>query len=194
MARRAATDLLRHGLAIVVGGAVLVLGMGVAGAADPAVGHEYGADTVIAAAATADGDGLWTLTAGGTVHGTDTARVFGALHYGLDPVAIAGTADGGGYWIATASGRVYPFGDATELGGVDDLGLNAAIVGMASTPDHNGYWLLGSDGGVFSFGDAAFFGSTGALRLNQPVVSMASTSSGRGYWLVAPRRRRLQLR
>jgi hypothetical protein len=90
-----------------------------------------------------------------------------------------------GYWLASADGGVYAEGSAGYYGAVDNVPLNAPIVGMTATPDGKGYWLTAVDGGVFAFGSAAFYGSMGGSPLNQPIVGMASTADGKGYWLVA---------
>jgi len=70
-------------------------------------------------------------------------------------------------------------------GVVQEIRLNAPVVGMASTPNRQGQWLVASDGGVFAFGSAKFYGSMAGKHLNAPVVGMASTPNGKGYWLVA---------
>ena len=70
-------------------------------------------------------------------------------------------------------------------GAVDELHLNAPIVGRAFTPNRNGEWLVAADGGVFAFGDAPFYGSMAGKHLNAPIVGMAATPTGYGYWLVA---------
>ena len=122
-----------------------------------------GPDAVVAAAATPDGNALWTVSDGGVVAGTAGAPVIGRLPYGLHPVAIAGTRDGKGYWVATASGRVFAFGDAVHRGDESAQRLSAPIAGMAITASGNGYWLVARDGGVFTFGDARYYGSLGGL-------------------------------
>jgi hypothetical protein len=76
-----------------------------------------------------------------------------------------------------------PFGDAIDLGDLQEIILNKPIVDMAATPSGNGYWLVASDGGIFSFGDAQFHGSTGAMTLNKPITSAVQTRLG--YDLVA---------
>ncbi len=133
------------------------------------------------------GTGYWVASTTGSVQAIGTGvSTFPLSGSPTSPVvAMARSADGGGYWLATASGQVLTGGDATFMGDVSGLRLDAPVVSMAATPDGHGYWLLGGDGGVFSFGDAAFYGSTGGMRLNAPVVSMAATSDGHGYWLVA---------
>jgi hypothetical protein len=90
-----------------------------------------------------------------------------------------------GYWSTDATGQVFPDGDASFLGDLRGVRLNAPIVGIAATPDGRGYWLAAADGGVFGFGDARYFGSAANLHLNAPIVGIAATGSGRGYWLAA---------
>ena len=76
-------------------------------------------------------------------------------------------------------------------GAVDELHLNAPIVGRAFTPNRNGEWLVAADGGVFAFGDAPFYGSIpGAPAsewLGQPIVRItavhAHTAGPWGYVL-----------
>jgi len=70
-------------------------------------------------------------------------------------------------------------------GAVDELHLNAPIVGHVTAPNRGGQWLVASDGGVFTFGSAKFYGSMAGKHLNAPVVGMAATPDGHGYWLVA---------
>lgn len=70
-------------------------------------------------------------------------------------------------------------------GEVQELRLNAPIVGHATAAGDRGEWLVASDGGVFAFGSAKFYGSMGGKHLNAPVVGMAATPNGKGYWLVA---------
>jgi hypothetical protein len=89
-----------------------------------------------------------------------------------------------GYWLVGSDGAVYIF-DAPFHGSLDDVHLDAPIVGMAATPDDGGYWLVGADGGVFAFGNAGFFGSLGDVHLNAPIVGIVATPNGGGYWLVA---------
>jgi len=81
--------------------------------------------------------------------------------------------------------EVVPLNGSGDFGGLADVDLDLAIVGMAALPGGDGYWLVASDGGVFAFGDAGFFGSTGAIALVSPMVDMAPTPDGGGYWLVA---------
>ena len=90
-----------------------------------------------------------------------------------------------GYWLVGADGGVFTFGNASYLGSMGGIPLNAPVVGMAAAPDGNGYLMVASDGGIFAFGDAAFFGSMGTHSLNKPVVGINETPDGKGYWLVA---------
>jgi len=108
-------------------------------------------------------------------------------------IAYQAGSSGAGGWEVTANGQVMAFGTAKSYGGVQQLKLNAPIVGIASTPDGMGYWLVGADGGVFNFGDAGYYGNTytlglsgltGPRPLNAPIVGIASTPDGMGYWLV----------
>jgi hypothetical protein len=109
-------------------------------------------------------------------------------------IAYQAGSNGAGGWEVTANGQVTAFGTAKSYGGVQELKLNAPIVGIASTPDGMGYWLVGADGGVFNFGDAGFDGNTytlgltglhGAHPLNKPVTGIIPTPDGAGYWLTA---------
>ncbi|HEV7524150.1 MAG TPA: S8 family peptidase [Acidimicrobiia bacterium] len=132
------------------------------------------------------GHGYWIVGPTGAV------RAFGAADYygrvaagGSRTVATARTTSGRGYWVVTADGAVFAFGDARFYGGMNNVRLNAAIVGMSATPTGRGYILLAADGGIFTFGDARFHGSTGGMRLNARVLDLAMTKSGNGYWFVA---------
>ena len=103
--------------------------------------------------------------------------------------AIATDMNGDAYWQATLNGNVDVIDSSSSVarnyGDMNELTLNAPVVGLAAIPGGQGYWLLGGDGGIFSFGLAQFYGSTGAMHLNAPVVGMATTPDGAGYWLVA---------
>ncbi len=132
------------------------------------------------------GNGYWIVGPNGSVSAFGRAAFYGSASVGSPAtVASARTATSRGYWLATANGAVYAFGDARYYGGMNQIALNAPIVGMAATPSGRGYILLAADGGVFSFGDAKFYGSTGGMHLNARVLDLAITKSGRGYWFVA---------
>jgi hypothetical protein len=134
-----------------------------------------------------NGNGDWTVSAGGLVVGWGYATFHGdvsGIHINAPIVGIAADRATGGYWLVGADGGVYSF-DAPFHGSMGGMHLNSPIVGIAATPDGGGYWLVAADGGVFSFGDAAFWGSAGSIRLNSPVVGMAADPATGGYWLVA---------
>ena len=142
---------------------------------------------LVAAGATPDGRGYWTVTSAGAVYAYGDARYLGGMNgraLNAPIVGIAPTPDGGGYWLAAADGGVFAFGDADFYGSMGSRRLNRPIVGIANDPANGGYWLVAADGGVFSF-YAPYFGSTGNLRLNRPVVGIAPTPEGGGYYLVA---------
>ena len=101
----------------------------------------------------------------------------------LGAVGIAATTTGNGYWLAASDGGIFSFGDATYLGSMGAVTLNAPVVGIAATPTGNGYWLTASDGGIFAFGDATYLGSMGAVQLPSTVTSIAADPGGQGYWL-----------
>jgi hypothetical protein len=138
----------------------------------------------VGAAATATGNGYWSVQSDGTVASFGDAKAAGNAS-ATDIVGIAPTKSGRGYWLATADGNVLRFGDAVLHGSLAFRPLSQPILGINATPTGAGYRMIASDGGVFSFGDAKFYGSTGSIRLNQPIVGVAATPTGRGYWLVA---------
>jgi hypothetical protein len=144
--------------------------------------------SVVGLAATSDGHGYWTATAGGSVSTHGDAANYGSMAGDAlnAPIAhIVATSDGKGYWLVASDGGIFAFGDAGFYGSMGGKPLNAPVVGIAPTHDGHGYWLVASDGGVFAFGDAAFEGSMGGQPLNQPVVGMAGDPGTSGYWLVA---------
>lgn len=95
-------------------------------------------------------------------------------------VAIASPKKSSGYWVVSAEGQVFPFGNATDQGGIAEGQLNN-IVEIASTPSGKGYWLMASDGAVFTFGDAQYLG---APELGKTYVAIITSKSGDGYTLV----------
>jgi len=146
------------------------------------------AGTIVAAASTADGNGVWLVSAAGAVTPRGSAPQLGstkAMALNKPVVGAASTPSGNGLWLVATDGGVFSYGNAGFFGSTGGIRLNKPIVGMAPTPSGQGYWLVASDGGVFSYGNAGFFGSTGGMVLNKPVVGMAPTPSGQGYWLVA---------
>ena len=181
----------------------VMLGLGVAGLADPTGAR---AATVSSGAATAGDQAVHATVSSGAstpaaVVGnpyylaSSTGAVWplgGANDYGSlagqtlrrPIVGISTTGDGQGYWLVASDGGVFGFGDAGFHGSTGALTLNQPVIGLTPTPSGNGYWMFAADGGIFSFGDARFYGSTGGLSLSTPIVGMASSNDGRGYWLV----------
>jgi hypothetical protein len=147
-----------------------------------------GCDAIVS---TPSGNGYWLLNAlrSSTAFGqAGQAPLLGCTYTNGTAgmwTGMASSPTGNGFFMTSSNGGVEGCGDATPVGGLTALPLNAPVVGMAATPDGRGYWLVAADGGVFSFGDAQFYGSTGGVRLNAPVVGMAATPDGKGYWLVA---------
>ncbi|MEO1061609.1 MAG: hypothetical protein AAFZ07_09340 [Actinomycetota bacterium] len=149
---------------------------------------------VIASASAPDGSGLWVLTDDGVVHALAGAADHGdvdvsLLAVGETPATLSVLPDGSGYWVFTNRGRALPFGSATDLEDLVDLGigdiLNGPIIASVATPTGDGAYMIGFDGGVFAVGDAEFHGSMGGRPLNGPVVGVAPDPDGTGYWLVA---------
>ncbi len=144
--------------------------------------------SVMAIAATPNGEGYWLVSSTGSIEpfgNADALTISGTPNTPV--ISIASSSDGKGVLVATSGGQVLTAGDAIDYGSPAQSGLklNGSIVDMTPTPDGKGYWLLGSDGGVFSYGDASFYGSTGSIKLVAPAVAMAPTSDGKGYWFVA---------
>jgi hypothetical protein len=146
------------------------------------------ASTIVGAAVTPSGAGLWRVGVDGGIFSSGDARFFGstgAIRLNRPVVGMAAGPGGDGYWLVASDGGIFSFGSARFHGSTGAIRLNRAVVGMARTASGKGYWLVASDGGIFSFGDAVFHGSTGAIHLNSPIVGMAATATGKGYWLVA---------
>jgi type VII secretion-associated serine protease mycosin len=179
------------------GGVTSILESTARDAGSPGVDSSYGHGLINPAAAVSaatprvagygtKGHGYWIVGPTGRVRGFGAAQVYGgAAPAGSVTVASARTATGTGYWLVSQTGAVFAYGDARFYGGLNNLALNAPIVGMAASPTGRGYILLGADGGIFTFGDAKFHGSTGGMRLNARVLDLAITKSGNGYWFVA---------
>ena len=144
--------------------------------------------TVVAAAATASGNGYWLAGGDGSVAAYGDA-VFRGSMAGTDLqapiVGMAPTRSGQGYWLVAADGGIFAFGDAVFHGSMGGRFLSRPIVGMAPSRGGAGYWLVAADGGIFAFGDAPFLGSMGGRYLFRPMVGVAPSPSGRGYWMVA---------
>lgn len=92
-----------------------------------------------------------------------------------DPVTgIATTRSGDGYWLVTATGTVIAFGEAADLGSLEDTLSEVVPAGDAEAPEIApvqhlavaiaatrtglGYWIVCSDGTVAGLGDAADLG------------------------------------
>lgn len=120
---------------------------GTAMAADAPVGGSP-QDPVVGIAATPAGDGLWIVTASGSVMQFGAAPDLGSLDDALPTeassgergtgsehlaVAIAPTLTGSGYWIVCSDGTVAGLGDAANLGDVTSDGV--AI--LAAAPRNN---------------------------------------------------------
>jgi hypothetical protein len=146
---------------------------------------------VVAAVATPDGAGYWTVTAQGVVAASGSAGSVSGAPAAPIPglkapiVDIVATPTGNGLYLVASDGGVFAYGDAVFRGSAGALPLTKPVVGASITPSGLGYWLVASDGGVFAYGDAGFYGSTGAIVLNQPIVGLAAGPGGQGYWLVA---------
>ncbi|MGH9040407.1 MAG: phytase [Acidimicrobiia bacterium] len=139
---------------------------------------------------TPTGKGYWVIDDRGSIFAKGDAVYHGAppasgLRAGETVTSLSATRTGGGYRVFTSLGRVFVFGDATDLGDLDGIKLNGAVLDSITTPSGRGYYMVAADGGIFSFGDAAFYGSMGGVRLNQPVQSLVPDPDGVGYWLVA---------
>jgi hypothetical protein len=169
--------------ALLVAGALAIVGPGSVGSGRAGGGGAAGAATPSAATNSSYGivDAAGgVMTFGGAAYSGDT------LGYQLAKPIVGAAADpDGGYWLVASDGGIFAFGGAPFWGSTGGLPLNKPIVGMAATPGGTGYWLVASDGGIFAYGDAQFYGSTGSVSLNKPIVGMAATPDGAGYWLVA---------
>ncbi len=144
--------------------------------------------TIVAAAATPDGQGFWALGQNYTVYAVGDAPTLGTSIGGQQspPTAIVATPSGRGYYILLADGGVFTYGDAKfygstggkKQGGHDATGL-ALSYDASGTVD--GYWMVFDDGGVFTFGQAPFLGSTGGKSGGSPVTSITARPNRLGY-------------
>ena len=144
--------------------------------------------TVVAMAATPNGQGYWLVAVDGGVFSFGDAGFYGSaasLTLNQPIVGMSATADGRGYWLVAQDGGVFGFGDAGFFGSTGPTTLSQPIVGMTPTMDGRGYWLVAVDGGVFSFGDAGFYGSLGSVAHAEPIIALARTPDGGGYWLLS---------
>ena len=87
-------------------------------------------------AATASGDGYWTVDDDG-----DVFAYGDAIDYGSRPgpeidniSGFAARSQGDGYWMVARDGSVYAFGGAKFFGSANTVPLVRPIVGMAATP------------------------------------------------------------
>jgi hypothetical protein len=144
-------------------------------------------DSIVAAAATPDGQGLFAVSEDGKLWTAGTAQSFGNTNNDSHvPTGIVPTPSGRGYYIVLDDGGVYSFGDAIFHGstGGDKPGGHHAT-GLAASLDAsgriNGYWMVAEDGGVFTFGDAPFLGSTGGQDGGSYVTSITALPGGHAY-------------
>ncbi|HXM59548.1 MAG TPA: RICIN domain-containing protein [Terriglobales bacterium] len=149
--------------------------------------------SIMAAAASPRGDGLWAVDDQGAVWTAGNTVSYGdAMHDSrYTPTGIAATPSGNGYYIVMNNGGVHARGDAVFYG---STGGNRPgghdLVGIALSHDItgavNGYWLVGSDGGVHTFGNALSLGSTGGSPGRGAVSNITGRSDGRSYaWVYA---------
>jgi hypothetical protein len=137
-------------------------------------------ESIVAAAARPQGDGLWAVSRKGQVWTAGNAQSYGDVQHQPHPVTgIAATPSGNGYYIVAEDGGVFTFGDAVFFGstgghpprGIDISGIALSI---GSDGEVNGYWLVGMDGGVHPFGGAPFWGSTGGFHGGSEVTNIVS--------------------
>jgi len=146
-----------------------------------------GKGTIVAAAATPDGLGLWAVGRFGAVWTAGSAHPYGDVTKdSKTPTGIVATPSGKGYYIVLDDGGVYSFGDAVfhgSTGGKKPGGKS--VTGLAASFDAsgkiNGYWMVGKDGGVFTYGDAHFLGSSGGDDGGSPVTGIAALPDGHAY-------------
>ena len=134
---------------------------------------------IVAAAASATGDGYWLVGSDGGIFSFGDA-VFagstGSLQLNEPVVGIAPDPDGAGYWLVAADGGIFAF-DADFRGSVPGVlpvgaSLNAPVIGAIAFGD--GYLMVASDGGIFAFSDEGFLGSLGGVALGSPIVGVAA--------------------
>jgi large repetitive protein len=93
------------------------------------------AEPVFDMAASPDNSGYWLVARDGGIFAFDVPFFGSAAEF--DPFTVVGmgsTSSGNGYWIADEAGLVYNFGDAVFLGDLEDVAINAPIVGFAVVP------------------------------------------------------------
>jgi hypothetical protein len=136
--------------------------------------------SIVGAAATPSGNGLWALSRDRKVWTAGDARSHGDVQSDPSiPTGIAATPSGNGYYIVMKDGGVFSFGDALFYGsnGGKPPGGHP-VTGIAQSIGDggkvNGYWLVADDGGVFTYGSAPFWGSPGGRNGGSPVTSIVS--------------------
>jgi hypothetical protein len=140
---------------------------------------------VVAAVPTSGGDGLWLVTADGTIAPVGDAPDLSFDRRPTAPVTgAAGLRDAIGLWATTASGEVLPAGAAAGYGDVSAR-TGERVVGIAGARNDRGYLLATADGHVFAFGSArGRLPGVAASREGHPgVVGIATVAKGDGYWL-----------
>jgi len=156
-------------------------------------GYRSSERSILAAAASPNGDGLWAVDSAGAVWTAGNVASYGDVMHdpGQRATGIVATSSGRGYYIVMDDGGVHGRGDAVlfgSTGGKKPGGHD--LTGMALSYDIfgriNGYWLVGSDGGVHSFGAAPFLGSTGGGPGEHAVSNIVTQADGRSYaWVYA---------
>lgn len=150
--------------------------------------------TVVAAAATPTGKGLWAVDDEGGVWTIGDAKPYGDLKDGNSssgtPTGMFASPTGQGYTIVLANGQVRTFGDAWWYG-QKTANNDGAVVGIAPsmTPAGgvNGYWTVTRYGTVTAFGAAPQLGNLPTdnhADLARGVSGIAALPGGRGYVIV----------
>ncbi|GAC1543453.1 MAG: hypothetical protein NVS3B12_31950 [Acidimicrobiales bacterium] len=139
----------------------------------------------VAAAPRPQGDGMWLLTAAGTVVNAGAAPTVPVitLASGTTPVGIDSDSTGNGGWVATSDGSVVPFGDAsvpTLTGGIRTASTVALTRSAGSST--NGFWVLNASGAIASYNGAPVL--TGPASMTAAAVGFSTRADGAGGWIV----------
>lgn len=140
--------------------------------------------TVVAAAATPTGLGLWVVDRTGAVWVAGDAESYGNVKDRTrnDKIATGmfATLGGRGYAIVMQDGEVLTFGDAPNFGSGGSNGYRVVGIAPSTSPTGRvtGYWVVNSHGTVTAFGAAPHLGNDHG---GQRVVGIAALPGNRGY-------------
>lgn len=92
-----------------------------------------------------------------------------------------------GFWQVDSAGIVTNYGDAPDLGDLEHVAFDGAVIGMAATTNADGYWLATDTGQVFGFGSVGNIDVDVGPLDDESVVGI--TAAGAGFRVVTDRGR-----